>query len=164
MLARAMAWLQNAPALAAASLLYGNASGNKATADMLHSQHPDWSPDDMKNWARQQLAPPAPAFEIRRPGRDVHSPSTGPYSYTPAEASVSVNTSAIDEAAGKLDALGHTRPTVVLDVHSSAVEAAFARIRSMAAGIGATVGGTRLPPSLGSTQRGNFSFGGVNGE
>jgi hypothetical protein len=166
MLARAMAWLQNSPALAASSLLYGNASGNKGVADMLRSQHPDWSPDDMKNWAREQLDPLAPGYEIRRPvahpGRDVRSPSSGPYSYTPAEAQVSVDTHAVDAAAAKIDALGHARPTVVIGVDTSAVDAAVSRIRSAAASVGAAVHG--MPPSLGSTQRGNFSFGGISGE
>jgi hypothetical protein len=99
---------------------------------------------------------------VSHPGRDVHSPQTGPYSYTPAEAQVSVDTHAVDAAAAKIDALGNARPTVVIGVDSSAVDAAVSRIRNAAASVGAAVHG--MPPSLSSVQRGNFSWGGISGE
>jgi hypothetical protein len=100
---------------------------------------------------------------VSHPGRDVHSPQTGPYSYTP-----------LDAARSKADAV-HSAITApaALSVDDSALDAALRKALQLHAALDSVNGSalkaassipTRLPPSLGSVQRGNFSFGGVNGE
>jgi hypothetical protein len=104
------------------------------------------------------------SHEITRPahpGRDVHSPSTGPYSYTPA---VHVDTSEVDGAKTKIDALGQSHPTVAVNVDLGAFEAALARIRSGLQSLGVLSGAPGLSPSLGSTMRGNFTSSSIHGE
>jgi hypothetical protein len=94
---------------------------------------------DATAWARGfEITRPAPAH----PGRDVHSPQSGPYSYTPAQKAI----------------------TVTIDVDDSAVSNAVSRIKDAAASVGAAFTQPRHPPSLGSAQRGFFSFGGISGE
>jgi len=69
-----------------------------------------------------------------------------------------------DEAKAALDALNGT---VKPDVDLSALDAAIARIaqvRDGLASLGRFGGGLASSPSLGATQRGRFTFGGVSGE
>jgi hypothetical protein len=88
----------------------------------------------------------------------------------------SVDTSALDAATGKIadvhDAANQPARMEV-DVDTRAIDTALAKILQLRAAIDDTNAAalakaatipTRLPPSLGSTMRNNFSFSGVNGE
>jgi hypothetical protein len=114
----------------------------------------------------QQWNPFGSSHEITRPahpGRDVHSPSTGPYSYTP-----SVNTSAIDGAAAKIDSLSQHNPSVDVHVSTGMLDAAISKARQLEdvlRRIGSlSFTGPGMSPSLGAAQRSSFTYGGINGE
>jgi hypothetical protein len=108
----------------------------------------------------------APGVEIRRPapGRDVHSPSSGPFSYTPA-----VNTSQIDGAAAKIDSLSQHQPSVDVHVSTGMIDAAIDKahqLEDVLRRIGSlSFTGPGMPPSYGSHARGNFTASGfISGE
>jgi hypothetical protein len=84
--------------LPAIGLNIGDAIGNKGIRDIL-KKGPQWSDQDIKNWARMQLPGATPASPIGTMpylpthGRDVHSPQTGPYSYYPPKGAEEVSVS-----------------------------------------------------------------------
>jgi hypothetical protein len=108
---------------------------------------------------------------IRRPSRDVHSPSSGPLSYVPA-----VDTSGLDAAKGKIDSVSDAAAhgaQMRVDVDTGAIDAALQKViqlRAAVDGVNAAALSkaasipTHIPPSLNSTMNGNFSFSGVHGE
>jgi hypothetical protein len=157
-----------AGALTAGSLIGGDISGDSAIDRIIKSQHPEWSADDMKAWAQSQHdALTAPGTEIRRPSRDVRSPQSGPYSYVPPSEPVivpRVDSSGIDGAQAKVDALGQSHPTVSLSLDTSAFDAAINRARAAINSLGALIPGSGMGPSLGSTIRGNFTSSSIHGE
>jgi hypothetical protein len=95
-----LAALMRSPLAAAIGLNLGDASGNAGIAGIL-KKGPNWSDQDIKNWAAgapMQLPGATPATPagvmpyLPTHGRDVHSPQSGPYAYYPtksAEVSVS---------------------------------------------------------------------------
>ena len=74
----------------------------------------------------------------------------------------SIDTSAIDAAAKKVDALGRASPKVHVDVDDSPIDAAINKVlklQRLARNIGALdFTGQALTPSLNSTVMGNFSL------
>jgi hypothetical protein len=118
----------------------------------------------------QQWNPFGSSHEITRPvshpGRDVHSPSIGPYSYSPAV----VDTSSLDAAKSKADGVAAAVQAIPqtarinVEVDTGVFDAAMAKIRSGLASIHALGSGGGMSPSLGSTMRGNFSSSAINGE
>jgi hypothetical protein len=96
--------------------------------------------------------------EIRRGNSGPH-PAPGPHGTI--DMAAKLDTSAINAA---FDALGRTHPVVTVGVDLSAFEGALARIRSGLASLGALSGTGGLTPSLDSTIRNGFSYGGIRGE
>lgn len=122
----------------------------------------------------------SPGPEIRRhPGRDVHSPSTGPYSYTPAEsAKVSVDNKSLDETTGKAHeaaaAVASLNTVVEPQVDTSTIQHALeladalhrklSDINGVALRAVASISSPGLLPNLHSTMSGNFTSSGILGE
>jgi len=122
----------------------------------------------------------SPGPEIRRhPGRDVHSPSTGPYSYTPAEsAKVSVDNKSLDETTGKAHeaaaAVASLNTVVEPQVDTSTIQHALeladalhrklSDINGVALRAVASISTPGLLPNLHSTMSGNFTSSGILGE
>ena len=159
-------------ALTAADLLANAPTTDQGVADQVNGFNDWFNGTSFGKWLNDQAGGQtptwgaAPAAEIRRPsgiGSDAVTGHTAG-ARDPLSAAIDIDTSALTDALKQVDALGQSRPTVTVGVDMSAFESALARIRSGLASLGALSGTPGLSPSLDSTIRGNFSYGGVLGE
>jgi hypothetical protein len=126
----------------------------------------EWWKSTQLGKAADSIFGAAPTWVGSRGNSGPH-PAPGPAG---GHSSIDAAKASADAAAGALDQLNQVAHP---EVDSSSIRAALGLAMQLRATLdsinGAALGAaasipTRLPPSLGSTQRGNFSFGGVNGE